>query len=178
LITAAYDLQSRLYNILRKNFLVYVREDHWGRADEAVESTLFAFAQYFGWREILRREIQLLEFETRDIGRLLSRITGAIGSDGYGPAFLLWKAEQRAIGETMIDEWRGAPSCAGYAGFEERRSLIPGWADRFSADLRELAAKDTADDARLSAVQHMLVDLINELDPNHIRYAPERLHKA
>jgi hypothetical protein len=87
LISAAYDLQSRLYEILRKDFLAYVREDRWDRRKIALDTTIFAFAQYFGWREILRRDIELLEFEAKDVGRQLSAITGTLGDDDFGRDF-------------------------------------------------------------------------------------------
>lgn len=52
LLAAAYELQSRLHNILRNRFV----EDHLlgtnaSKRDAALESTLYVFAQFFGWRE-------------------------------------------------------------------------------------------------------------------------------
>jgi len=179
LISSAYDLQARIYSILRKDFLAYVRDDRWGRGGTALETTLFAFAQYFGWREILRREIELLEFETRDIGRILSAITGTFGSDGFGPKFLLWKPEQRAIGEGMIGEWYGEPSCVGYLEFcKRRRGELGKWLEPLERDLRELAERPGGGDARLTEVQHKLTDLVAALDLHNRRYAPERLERA
>jgi hypothetical protein len=171
LISAAYDLQSRIYHLLRRDLLVYVREDRWGRRDAAVATTAFAFAQYFGWREILRREVQLLEFETRELGRLLNRITGAIGDDGFGSKFLLWTAEQRAVGEAMIGTWRGAPACVGYGEFRARREAVAPWLGAFTRDLAALA-ESGGDDDRLVAVQHLLVELIETLDPDRVRHVP------
>jgi hypothetical protein len=177
LISAAYDLQSRLYNILRQNFLSYLRDESSGRSEKALDSTTFAFAQYFGWREILRREIQLLEFETLEIGRLLSQITGTLASDSLGDRFLLWKPEQRAIGEAMIGEWRDGPACIGYLEFHQRRTELAAWIEPLERDLRAFA-ETNEDDARLVQVQHLLVSLIKALDPAHVRYAPERLELA
>jgi hypothetical protein len=62
LVSAAFDLQSRLFNILEQHFLLnYLGQ----RADEhrrkvALESTLYWFAQYFCWREILRQDTSFL----------------------------------------------------------------------------------------------------------------------
>jgi hypothetical protein len=80
LAAAAYDLQSRLYNILRLDF--FAKWDNTNaHAEEAITSTLFRLAQYFGWTEILRRKIQFLSFpqdeETRKVTRLQSDITPA-----------------------------------------------------------------------------------------------------
>jgi hypothetical protein len=177
LAVAAYDLQSRIFNILRQDFLVFVREDRWGRSETALASTSFAFAQYFGWREILRREVELLEFETQDISHLLSRITTKFASDDLGARFLLWKSEQRAIGEAMIGSWRDEPSCIGYLEFLKRRSTdLRNLLEPIERDLAEVAV--TGADERLRAVQHLLVDLIQMLDPKSLRYQPEKLGRA
>jgi hypothetical protein len=177
LIIAAYDLQSRIFNILHQDFLVFVREDRWGRSETALASSSFAFAQFFGWREILRREVELLEFETQDISHLLSRITTKFASDDLGPRFLLWKSEQRAIGEAMIGTWRDEPSCIGYLEFLERRSTeLRDLLEPIERDLVEIAVNGS--DERLRSVQHLLVDLIQMLDPQGLRYPLNKLGRA
>ena len=56
LLAASYELQARLYNILQLKFVEkYISDDTTGKRDSAVESTLYVFAQFFGWREIIRR---------------------------------------------------------------------------------------------------------------------------
>lgn len=70
---AANDLQSRLYNILTMDFFVR-HEEATGRLDEALRTTLFRLAQYFGWTEILRRDIQFLSFpQAADTRRVATR---------------------------------------------------------------------------------------------------------
>src|SRR4051812_1080099 len=61
LLSAAYDLQSRFYNIARRDFLgvYYQRGDL--DALSAENTTLWIVGQYFGWVEILRREVQFLD---------------------------------------------------------------------------------------------------------------------
>src|SRR5215218_3638040 len=88
LAAAAFDLQSRLYNILRKEFL-----ERFGTgplADEAMWTTLFRMAQYFGWTEILRRDIQFLSFpeddETRRVAHLQAEIARCFLDDERGHA--------------------------------------------------------------------------------------------
>jgi hypothetical protein len=182
LVSAAYDLQSRIFNMLRQGFVeIYVRRDQWERREIALSSTLYVFAQFFGWREILRQEVQLLKFErqaeTREISALLSDITNAFSSDLFGPRFLLWKPEQRALGEMMISEWRDQPACIGYATFIERLSEKPNsWIQRLEADV--VAFGDTPDVNRLREVQHRLVALVERLDPEEVRYPRERLRRA
>ena len=52
LAAAAFDLQSRLYNILRLDFFGRFGGAH-VRSEEALRTTLFRLAQYFGWTKIL-----------------------------------------------------------------------------------------------------------------------------
>ena len=110
LAAAAYDLQSRMYNIVRLDFF-----GKWGNvnehSEEAITTTLFRLAQYFGWSELLRRKIQFLSFpeddETRKVARLQSEIAQCFLTDDYGVALMIWSDEQRAIGERMIVEENG-----------------------------------------------------------------------
>src|SRR5215212_4203235 len=76
LAAAAFDLQSRLYNILRKSFFEQFGGDH-ERCTIAENTTLFRLAQYFGWTEILRRDIQFLSFpEAADTQRVIALQSG------------------------------------------------------------------------------------------------------
>jgi hypothetical protein len=65
-----------LYNILQLKFVEnYISDATAGKRNPAIESTLYFFAQFFGWSEIIRQEVQYLRFsrdrQTRDIGHLL-----------------------------------------------------------------------------------------------------------
>jgi hypothetical protein len=61
LLGAAFDLQSRIYNILILGFSGYLSSGDEGEKSYAVNSTLFLIAQYFGWTEALRRGVQFLD---------------------------------------------------------------------------------------------------------------------
>ena len=182
LLGAAYELQGRFWNILRLDFLpkYYLRGDE-AQKIYAVENTLYVIAQYFGWSEILRREIQFLSFadtkQTRAVAEAQQRIVQLFQSDDpeLGRAFLVWRGEQRAIGELMIDAAdRG--QCLGYAGFMGRRELaFRGWLKRLEADIETLAHETTP---RLLELQHALVDLIRELDPKGLRYPDDVLGRV
>src|SRR4051794_33926029 len=84
LLASAADLGRRLDNIRHDHFLAYAgpRSE---RAGQARLTTLFRFAQYFAWREILRTEVQLLRFEregdTRRVSVLIADIDRTFGSD-------------------------------------------------------------------------------------------------
>jgi hypothetical protein len=168
LASAAFDLQSRLYNILRLGFFKKWRDGD--RADDAATTTLFRIAQYFGWSEILRRDIQFLAFPqdepTRRVAELQSQIAACFLSDSYGPPMMIWSDEQRAIGERMIVEEHNKVLCMGYASFRERCDDVFGaWADRVRADLQDESAQP-----RLRDLQHRLCELVEVLDPRRVRY--------
>lgn len=168
LAAAAYDLQSRIYNILRLDFF-----GKWGaneRSEDAITSTLFRLAQYFGWTEILRRKIQFLSFpednDTRDVARLQADIARCFLTDSYGLSLMIWSDEQRAIGELMIVEDHGDVLCMGYATFRER------CADTFLSN-RERIRKEIGDPRvteRLRDAQHLLCELVEALDSRRVRY--------
>lgn len=182
LITAAFDLQSRIFNSLspEKLFLTrYVADGDLDRRQTALNTSLYTFAQYFGWREILREEVQLLDLgeqeTTREIGGLLGDITRTFASDSLETSFLLWKAEQRAIGEAMIHDWYGRPACMGYLAFLRRRDELGPLLDPLERDLVVLATAPASD--RLAEIQNLLVDLIERLDPDRVRYPPSVLNR-
>jgi hypothetical protein len=168
LAAAAFDLQSRLYNILALEFFAT-----WGDgelADEAGRTTLFRIAQYFGWSEILRRNIQFLAFsadaDTRKVAGLQARITEAFLTDAHDTAMILWKDHQRAIGERMIVDAAGEAQCMGYAEFRDRcDEVFDPWSARVRAEVRTERAQP-----RLRELQHALCDLVETLDDRRVRY--------
>jgi hypothetical protein len=176
LAAAAFDLQSRLFNILCKGFFTT-----WGgkRADDAELTTLFRIAQYFGWTELLRRDIQFLAFpedeDTRKVAHLQFRIAKCFLSDGYDEeAMMIWSDEQRAIGERMIIEEHGKVLCMGYAQFRDKaEDVYAGSLSRIRAQVHDAAAH-----VRLREIQHLLCELVEALDERHVRYTPENLTRA
>ena len=177
LASAAFDLQSRLYNILRLGFFEQFGGEH-PRSEEAMRTTLFRIAQYFGWSEILRRDIQFLSFAdgdaTRRVTALQLQISRGFLTDDHGPAMMIWADEQRALGERMIVEQQGRALCMGYATFGDRcATTFAPWLDRVRAEVREPAATE-----RLRELQHLLCDLVELLDPTGVRYAAGDLERA
>lgn len=183
LVHAAYELQSRLYNILELSFLqkYYIRGDE-AQRDYAVRNTVYVVGQYFGWSEILRREIQFLSYSdsnrTRVVADCQRGILEKFQSDkGHlGRPFQIWRGEQRAIGELMIDPDATPVQCIGYAAFTQNDlpASLP-WFRRLEADIEEIA---TTPNPRLVELQHALVDLVRELDQDEIRYPDEELGKV
>jgi hypothetical protein len=179
LVAASYELQSRLYNILQLKFVEkYISDEATGKRNSAIESTLYVFAQFFGWREIIRRDVQYLRLSRdrriREIGQLLRNISEAFLSDKYGPQFMIWRIEQRGIGERMIESVDDKISCLGYASFIERRPTMEEWLTPLEHDLEHLQEGGRK---RLTELQHMLVQLVRKLDDQRKRY-PFELKEA
>ncbi len=175
LLRAADSLQSRLYNILKKNFLVvYLNkpENH----DYALHSTLYAIAEYLAWVEILRRDVQFLDLGeielTRNLETRLREISEIFLDDKTDTIFKLFRVEQRAIGELMIIR-RGSPEqsdCMGYVDFTRNLQdpKFMNWFASLSADVVALAAQPGRI-ARVHNLQKALVLLMDELDPDCVR---------
>jgi hypothetical protein len=128
------------------------------------------FAQYFGWREILRQDIQFLGSDdqsttfARDPTRTLP--------------FRLWKPEQRAIGELMVTHEHDVKTCVGYSKFvKARHEELALWLSPLEQGLVGLAAR-TSDGSRLRDIQHRLCEVIRALDPERVRYPDSDLRLA
>jgi hypothetical protein len=176
LAAAAFDLQSRIYNILRLDFFGKYTNGN-GRADDAVATTVFRLAQYFGWTEILRRDIQFLSFpedaDTRRVAHLQAEIARCFLTDRYGSALMIWRDEQRAIGEHMIVEEHGKVLCMGYARFSDTCAVTFGaLRDRVRLDVSDATVHN-----RLRDAQHLLCELVETLDRRRVRYT-EDLQRA
>lgn len=171
LAAAAFDLQSRLYNILRMDFLEKFSGEE--RGEEALTTTLFRLAQYFGWTEILRRDIQFLSFpedeHTKRVASLQSQIARCFLTDEHGPELMIWNDEQRALGEVMIVEEHGKVLCMGYARFRsDHDGVFAPWRERLRTELSGTRVRD-----RLREVQHLLCQLVETLDSDRLRYTQD-----
>lgn len=185
LLDAAWDLGDRLDNIIDRHFLsVYLATE---RQPVAITSTLFRVAQYFGWAEILRREVQLLRFEgaadTWRTAYFVSLVTRRFATDWYDwpqahdqaeewiPNYdrrelpsrhlMLWQEEQRGIGERMIER-NEAGRCLGYASFVEHYEDYFG--GLFSGFEAHLQVKGVERSLRLIELRDALARLVQQLD--------------
>jgi hypothetical protein len=184
LIYAAHELQSRFYNIHQQRFLqkYYLSNDDLEK-EYALESTLYVIAQYFSWTEILRRDVQFLNLgeveATRNLAQQQERIGILFHSDAphLGSLLRLFRAEQRAIGECMITSQGDTASCRGYASFvEDKSENLRRWFVRLGQDV-DAMARAPAKSVRLVQLQHALVDLIDFLDPDHMRFSKGKREK-
>jgi hypothetical protein len=177
LAAAAMDLQSRCWNIVNLAFFEKFGPPH-PRFADAQMTTLFRFAQYFGWTEILRAEIQFLSFpenaDTQAVADLQSKIANRLATSAQDEPLMLWVDEQRAIGERMIVEERGKVSCMGYAAFCD--AYDSRFRSMFERVFEDVAAPESK--PRYREVQHSLADLVGTLDKQHVRYPETALGHA
>jgi hypothetical protein len=187
LLHAAFNLQSRLYNIGGQDFLgIFLTNGSQSEAEYARFNTVYLIAQYLCWAEILRREAQLVaplhRVRERDIMVAIEKIRFEMADSlsNPDPVLRIFRGDQRAIGEVMLtttnepaDRIGPRWDCIGYATFVQ--SLVGGqgplsrWIQPLINDVEQLAASYRAHQARLIAVQHSLVELIDLIDPDGIR---------
>jgi hypothetical protein len=97
----------------------------------------------------------------------------------YGKVFRIFRGEQRAIGEVMIISKGDQFFCMGYAAFAEKKEPeFRHWFDPLRESVDAMATDLSSDHGRLRLLQHALVDLIDYLDPNYMRFDQERCKKA
>ena len=184
---AAYDLQSRRYNILEQNLIrVYLIDGDERQSNYVVDNTTFLIAQYFAWTEIVRQEIQFIDLGKEKRTRKLSYLQDDIHSlwqtdrsGRFSPSFLVFAGEQRAIGEKMVVERTNGLTCVGYGTFlaqgggEAKFLLGP-----LREDILSLQHDLGLARPRLVALQNALIDLIDFLDPKNKRFPPEKRKKV
>lgn len=175
LVRAAADLQSRLFNILDLQFVDYFLINGTNREQVyALSNTAFLFAQFFAWTEATRLEVQFIKLEedtkTQELSRLQSRIYSILQTDAYAPVFRVFAGEQRAIGERMLVQSPTGLKCLGYGDFLSRGGF-PGDAllNALHEDVASLKNNQTSAIKRFAALQNALIELIDFLDPKHLR---------
>ena len=166
LLDAVWQLGDRIDGIRHRHFLDYTVAGT-GREQDAKLTTLFRFAQYFGWCEVVRTEVQLLRFEneqdTRLVAGLIVDARWALASSRIDGEARLWADAQRAIGELMAHGAdRPRSTVRGHGAFRrDFDELFAPWMDSFSADV--LAPTAVKND-RLRLLQWALMGLARMLD--------------
>jgi hypothetical protein len=177
LLLAAKDLQSRIYNIRKKNFSFYLRNEDDHRRDVALLGTLHRFANYWAIQEFLYSRANLLHFEsdpnTREVVEDLGRLARTFASDSSeGLNLIFWREEQRAVAELMVEQDRTdpLPTVMGFATFRKRyredlRKETPEdlalWLGRFALDLQ---VPTIAENLRLKELDENLDSLVQALE--------------
>ena len=180
LLLSAFELQSRIWNMLEAGgFRLPSGPEH----DYLVEHTPYLIAQYLGWVEVMRREVQFLDLgaavQTRNLNRILDKIATAFAATRFPPAIRLFRGQQEAIAGEVI-QFGGAPSgdqrltVIGFSEFARRlQSDDPGFARWFTEIRSDLGRWATGDDTagpRLALLQNSLMDLVKFFDPQQLRF--------
>jgi hypothetical protein len=167
----AEDLSSRINNILGGDFL-----DAYGRgayAEEAIQTTLFRFAQYFGWSEIVRRYTRDPDprhvLRAQKIQELQGGVAETFSTDSYGRGgFMIWREAQHAVGELMITRDEDIVDTMGAAEFVARAYRFRPWMSRMEDIISQKppSAWDHGERERLTDVAAALDVLKDELRPS------------
>jgi hypothetical protein len=184
LARAAYDLQSRIYNILKQNLIdVYLANGNDRERSYVINNTAFLTGQYLCWTELVRREIQFIDLgesnKTRELLRLQDTISRLWGTDRQPPVFRIFAGEQRAIGEALIQTGAQGAECIGYGAF--LKTFIKGidpLIDGLRTDVISLDKRLDQATERLTNLQHALIDLLGMLDPDYVRFPRDRRTKV
>ena len=184
LLHAAFNLQSRLYNIASNDFLAkYLVGGSQQEAEYARFNTVYLISQYLCWAEILRREVLLLEplhrGRDRDIVMAMESVRHDMAQGARHPdsALRVFRGDQRAIGEVMLtiaDDPGGRYSprweCIGYAAFvlalADRKADMIRWIQPLLDGIDAIAASFGDYEAKVVAIQHHLVELVDLIDPH------------
>jgi hypothetical protein len=191
LARAAFDLQSRLRNILQCKFLNTYLHGNDRETSYVMDNTPYLIAQYFCWTEQTRRETLFIDREkdskTSQLSTFLDGIDRLWGDDG-SQAFHIFAGEQRQIGESLVQPGVGAAVCMGYGTFlksfpqksDQMIEVLRSDVGSLDKELTEvtLAPSDVSAANRLKEIQNSLVDLLNILDPKNIRYPKVRETKV
>ncbi len=180
LLQAAYELQARLYNIIRFHFLTtFVTHGSEAEAEYATHHTVYLIGQYLCWVEIKRREALSIgnQRRQRNINAAMWKISEAMNSGSItDPVLRVFRGNQRAIGEIMTTTistqspaGRTGPrwDCIGYPAFVkvfEDDQETARWFATLVSDMDALAADPDKHLARLTELQHALVELVGLLD--------------
>jgi hypothetical protein len=191
LLQAVFNLQTRIYNIVEQGFIgrFMTSDSSEDEREYAVVNTMYVFAQYFCWVEIVRRGSLFVDPSNLERNRFVAHRLEAVRdtfADSLGfteSAFRLFRGEQRALGELLLvptGVHDGAPrwECLGYAAFVDSidREPFEKWFRRLRTDIVAMSAANEAPRARLLAVHERLMDIIDALDPEQLRI-PEALRR-
>lgn len=179
LLLSAFELQSRIWNMMEAGFRPPSGQEH----DYLVEHTQYLIAQYLGWVEVMRREVQFLDLgeveRTRDLNITLDRIAASFATMRFSPPLRLFRGQQEAIAGEVISVESVPPGgerlmVIGFSEFARRLQsgevAFVRWFTHIKSDLEQWAIGDDTVQPRLILLQNSLMDLIEFFDPQHQRF--------
>ena len=203
ILLAASELCTRLREICERHPVSYLNRTFLQSRPEAMKTTTaddpyfqryklissaYRLCSFFGWLELFRQEIVFLESGKLAVNRALQRRLDALRSDLADGQLntaddwpdwhdrLIFREEQRAIGEAMITGIDGSPSIMGYAEFCK---VIEGSTVHASGRWVDCALNFLLDPARTEKDFHLirlkrllvhLVELMEQLDSSRVSH--------
>ena len=178
-------LDSKLFEIKKERMQSNTASDPYFQRYKLL-SSIYRFCSFLGWLELFRQEIVFLESGKSAKNRALERKLGAIRSDLADGQLntandwinwhdrLIFREEQRAIGEKMIIRTNDAVSVMGYAEFCEKYDGALSDTDQwFQIAISFLADPSNKEKdfqlIRLKRLVVHLVELMKELDKSRVR---------
>jgi hypothetical protein len=187
LLLAANSLQSRLHNGINGQYLhdyLYCGDPEEERY--ARNFTVYTIAEYFGWVEIIRRDLRFLDLgdeqRTRTFNSHLETISGLFGTTAIEqPQFRVFRGKQKAIGQLMLTDGPNGSDIMTYPEFDRRlasETEFARWFDQLRKDVDSFVTQDWRANTRQVKVQWALIDLIDFLDPAKVRLTDNRAKLA
>jgi hypothetical protein len=192
LLYAIFNLETRIYNIVELDFFgrFLGKNNKDSEKEYAVLNTMYVFAQFFCWAEIMRREAQFIDPRNDRRNRAyrdgLEAVYDTIADsiNIQEKCFRLFRGEQRALGEVMLVSTEaskpGFPrwGCMTYPSFVHSLDdeQMARWFRSLREDIDELHKDARNHDGRLRLIHHRLMDVVDILDPDGWR-VPSRLRK-
>ncbi len=183
MLHAIFNLETRIYNIVELNFFGrFLGEKNKDTEKEyAVLNTMYVFAQFFCWVEIMRREAQFIDNRYDHRWNRVYRAkfeavyeTIADSINIQEKCFRLFRGEQRALGEVMLVPVEaskpGFPrwGCMTYPSFVQSLNdeQMARWFRSLREDIEEIRKDVAKHDGRLRLIHHRLIDIVDILDPD------------
>jgi hypothetical protein len=182
LLSAVDDLGNRINNIRTQAFLGFLETE---RRRLALLGTAYRFAQLLGWVEILYGTSGHLHLAadraTKGVANLIGWVAASLADDKFDRAspsdpassrLMLWREEQRAVGELMRRDGE-TDACIGYSTFVNRYDKdFAVWLDPFIAALESKPKSSwtywAVDSRRLDRMQALLACLLVRLDVDSV----------
>lgn len=178
LLHAAEDLQSRIYNAMRKDGLVPLLDETLGKDRETAlaHESLYLIGVYCGWERIACQHGPFVR--DKDFILAVKRVRRAFASDrkvGVDPC-CIFRSLQSSLGAAAVQQAKGGGSdplyvTASMDSFLKRvrkaphlRALLIRWEESFRTDTPGVFSKWSPSGRRLGVAQEKLRDLVHHLE--------------
>ncbi|HEV2905205.1 MAG TPA: hypothetical protein VGW32_09165 [Pyrinomonadaceae bacterium] len=198
ILQAADELRRRLQNMIL-NIKLIETQTGWLRSNEVTDyyflSTIYTVSRFFGWQQILRREVVYLDFTTINETKTFEGFMRMI-REGFSTPDLLGSTDSsspeesqdkwifsfwiQGIGESMVVEGKDNCYALSYSMFlkkiaEPESANFDRWLNTLAQLFADLKSTDVKFQ-RLLAIHAFLNAYIDYADPNHLRTQNQNYH--